>query len=689
MPVRPANRLINETSPYLRQHSHNPVDWYPWCEEALQRAKVENKPILLSIGYSACHWCHVMEKESFEDKTTAQLMSQHFVCIKVDREERPDLDAVYMAAVQMMTGRGGWPMTVFLTPDRIPFYGGTYFPPEDRYGMPGFQKVLLAVSEAFQNRRAEIEQQGKAIVEEIDRRLDQQMPPGLITDDILDEAFSALHKGFDARYGGFGDAPKFPQPMVLEFLLRYSHRTGRSSPLEMVEITLQKMAYGGIYDQIGGGFHRYSVDEHWLAPHFEKMLYDNAQMASLYLHVFLMTGKPLYRRISVETLDYLLREMQHPESGFCSSQDADTDGEEGRYFLWTSTEIKAILEDRSADFCRYFDVSESGNFEGENILHWSGTETSAENHEMNGFFSEDRRQLADVREGRVKPNRDDKVLASWNGLMISALAEAGVALNRTDYLEAAIKTGNRLLKTMAISVEKDWYRIPHTLPTLSRRNENAENPVSFLEDYALAADGFLRLFEATGDPQWLDAAVKLVKTMNRFYTDPQGGYFTTAEDAEVLISRPKETMDNAVPSGNSVACEVLLRLAVLTGDHTYESSAAAYLRSLRLAMSRYPTAFGRLLCAADRFIGPIQELVIIGNREWPSTDELLQVARSQYRPNLMIVYWDKKVSLDIPLLEGRDCNEGEAVAFLCENGLCRMPTSDPQGLKDLFSNPLK
>ncbi|MCL5283137.1 MAG: thioredoxin domain-containing protein [Armatimonadetes bacterium] len=688
MPNRSANRLINETSPYLQQHAYNPVDWYPWGEEALQRAKHNNKPILLSIGYSACHWCHVMERESFEDENTAQLMNEHFVCIKVDREERPDLDAVYMAAVQMMTGRGGWPMTVFLTPERIPFYGGTYFPPEDRYGMPGFRRVLVAVSEAYQQRRDEVEQQGKAIAGEINQHTANRLIPGLVTHEMLDEAFQELSTKLDAREGGFGGAPKFPQPMILEFLLRYTHRTGRPVPMEMAELTLSKMAYGGIYDQVGGGFHRYSVDDRWLVPHFEKMLYDNAQMSSLYLHAYLMTKKPIYRRITAETLDYLLREMQHPEGGFCCSQDADSNGEEGVYFLWTADEIEAVLEDNASDICRNFDVSESGNFEGRCILHWTGDEKKSEESEANGFYSEERSKLAQARERRVMPNRDDKVLASWNGLVISTLAEAGAALNRSDYLEAATTAAHRLLRAMTSSAEGDYPHLPHVISNYERRDVNLKAPAGFLEDYAFVSDGLLSLFEATGEPQWLNGAVQLVKTMNTSYADPNGGYFNTADSAETLISRPKELMDNAIPAGNSAACEVLLRLSALTGDRSLENIAATYLRSLRAAMARYPSAFGRLLCAADRFIGPLQELVIVGRREWHSTRALLQTARSQYQPNLTTVYWDKVAHLDLPLLEGRDGDENEAVAYLCEGGLCRKPTETPEELTEQLSNTL-
>ena len=558
------NRLIHETSPYLLQHAHNPVDWYPWGEEALARSRAEDKPILLSIGYSACHWCHVMERESFENEGIASLMNELFINIKVDREERPDLDAVYMEAVQMLTGGGGWPMTVFLTPAAKPFYGGTYFPPVDRQNMPGFPRLLRAISEAYRDSRGEIDRTTQEIAVQMGHA--GLLPTGdvTLTVDILHQAYSNLAAGFDYQDGGIGAAPKFPQPMALEFLLRYYQHgypdaSGRA--LDMVNLTLEKMAYGGIYDQVGGGFHRYSTDAFWLVPHFERMLYDNALLARLYLHAHLATGQALYRRIAQETLDYVLREMTDPRGGFYSAQDADSEGEEGKFFVWTPGEIRSALGEADAGiFGSYFGVTDAGNFTGKTILNVPQPPASfAEMHglpleRLQAVIDRGRRTLREVRERRVHPPRDDKVLTSWNGLMLRSLAEAAVGLGRADYLRAAIDNANFLLETM-----RPKGRLLRTY------RDGQARLLGYLEDHAFLADGLLALYEATFDSRWLGEAISLAGSMvGLFWDEGAGVFYDTGVDHETLLVRPRDVFDNAQPCGGSVASDLLLRLAVAT-----------------------------------------------------------------------------------------------------------------------------
>jgi hypothetical protein len=697
---RHTNRLIGETSPYLLQHAHNPVDWYPWGAEALGLAKAEGKPILLSVGYSACHWCHVMERESFENEETAALMNAHFVNIKVDREERPDIDHIYMSAVQMLAGQGGWPMTVFLTPDGKPFYGGTYYPPEDRYGRPGFPRILQAVAEAWRERREQIEQQSEEILRHLKEMSALNLSARAATEEIFDRACQQLRMSFDRRLGGFGDAPKFPQPMILDFLLRYAVRTQEREPLEMALFTLEKMAFGGIYDQLGGGFHRYSTDSYWLVPHFEKMLYDNAQLALTCLRAYQITGDAFYRRIVEETLDYVRREMTAPFGGFYSAQDADSEGGEGRFFVWTEEEIKTILgSDDAALFCRYYDVTPRGNWEHKNILNVTAPPDAfarAVRMEPEAFLERleaMREKLFAEREKRVKPARDEKILVSWNGLMLAAFADAGAVLRRADYLQTAVNNAEFVLREMYRAPDAgEAARLMHTGKEVS-----IEEPIhptqraaafrvapipGFLEDYAAYADGLLRLYEATFDRRWLEAARALGDAILERFADPNGGFFSTAIDAEALIERPKDIMDNAVPSGNSVALEALLRLAILTGEERYRGPAAYALQQLGEMAAQHPQAFGRLLCALDLLVGPSQELAIIGAREDPGTQALLAVARDNYYPNLLLALSDPSdPSPDyLPLLEARPMQDGKPTAYLCENYACRQPTDDPQTL---------
>jgi hypothetical protein len=678
-----ANRLARETSPYLLQHAHNPVDWYPWGEEALRRAKEEQRPILLSIGYSACHWCHVMEHESFENPDIARLMNDNFVNIKVDREERPDLDSIYMTAVQGMTGQGGWPMTVFLTPDGAPFYGGTYFPPADRGGMPGFPRVLQSVAEAFRTKPDEIRQSAEQIRQFLERQTRPPSEAGLLSPEILDRAFTALRNQFDGQYGGFGGAPKFPQPMSLDFLLRTHLRTKDPRALAMVELTLEKMAHGGMYDQLGGGFHRYSVDRVWLVPHFEKMLYDNAQLAAIYLHAYQATGNPIYRRVCEETLDYVMREMVSPEGGFYATQDADSEGDEGKFFVWTPNEILAVLGEEDAHvFSAYYGVRPGGNFEGKSILFVPGAaETVAESLEMpidalQAALERGRRTLFEARERRVKPGRDEKVLTAWNGLMLRAFAEAAAALGRDDYRCTAEANAEFLLSKLGANGR------------LLRTYKDGQAKLNgYLEDYSFLADGLLALYQSTLDARWYREARRLADTMIEQFWDEDsasgGSFFDTGKDHEQLVSRPRDVFDNATPSGSSVAVEVLLRLAVLSGEQRYRQIAEAVLRSLAESLARMPTGFGRLLSALDLALTPSQEVAIVGP-DASDTQTLLAVVREGYRPNLVLALAsgpDDPLTQEMPLLAKKSTRNGRATAYVCENYACQSPTTEPEELR--------
>ena len=681
------NRLINETSPYLLQHANNPVDWYPWGEEALQRAANEDKPIMLSIGYSACHWCHVMERESFEDEAIAALMNQNFISIKVDREERPDLDAVYMEAVQALTGRGGWPMTVFLTPQGKPFYGGTYFPPVDRQGMAGFPRILESVSQAYRTNRGEIDRVTNQLTEQMGRTGQLAKGSGLLTDEILHQAYSQLASNFDYQNGGFGAAPKFPQPMTPEFLLRHYYRTRDGHTLEMVNLTLEKMARGGMYDQIGGGFHRYSTDTYWLVPHFEKMLYDNALLARLYLHAFQLTQRPLYRRITEEILDYVLREMTDPQGGFYSAQDADSEGEEGKFFLWSRSQVVSELgEEEGSLFADFFDITERGNFEGSNIPNINkkamtfAQEKGLPLEQLVSAIKRGKAKLLEVRELRVHPLRDDKVLTSWNGMMLRSLAEAGAALNRQDYLEAASDNAAFLLENM-----RPEGRLLRTF------REGQAKLLGYLEDYAFAADGLLALYEATFELRWLRESVGLADEMIRLFWDEElGGFYDTGIDHESLVIRPRDVFDNAQPCGGSVATEVLLRLAVITGNEEYQSKAAAPLRAIHQLMAQAPGGTGQWLAALDFYLSLPKEIVIVGPRTDSGTQALLDTVFHRYLPNRVVMGVADGVQnlgaaeasfvTALPLLEQRGLVDGKPTAYVCQNYVCQLPVTEPEAL---------
>jgi hypothetical protein len=656
------------------------VDWYPWGPEALEVARREQKPIFLSIGYAACHWCHVMERESFENEATAAQLNEGFVSVKVDREERPDLDAIYMDAVQAMTGQGGWPMSLFLTPEGKPFYGGTYFPGERRYGMPSFTDVLEGVSRAWREDRQAVESAGSQLAEAIDSAVRSQPAGSAQAPELdagpLDAAVAALERSFDASNGGWGGAPKFPQPMAIEFLLRQHVRTSDARPLAMARRTLDAMAAGGIHDQLGGGFARYATDGRWLVPHFEKMLYDNAQLARVYVHAFQLTGDTRYRRVAEQTLDYALREMTTTEGGFAASQDADTDGEEGRTYVWSASEIREVLGGDDALFVAAYGVTESGNWEGHTIL--SRVREDAMLANEHGLSEEDvrtrlesaRGRLLAHRRGRPQPARDDKVLAAWNGLMLGALADASRALDRDDYRAAATRAAEFLLLSLRDGegrLHRSWKdgRAMHS---------------GVLEDYTHLADGLLALYEATFDERWFIAVRDLMNHVLDHFADPAGGFFDTSDEHEALITRPKNLQDNALPSGNAMAALVLLRLAAFTGEARYREAAERALKLVVPAVARYPQAFGQWLNAVDFAIAPVVEVAIAGDPEAPGTRALLDVVQRSYRPWQVLAASGSPDTSAVPLLAERRALGGRATAYVCRNFACRQPVSDPAAL---------
>jgi uncharacterized protein YyaL (SSP411 family) len=674
------NRLINETSPYLLQHAHNPVDWHSWDEEAFAKARREDKPVLLSIGYSACHWCHVMEHESFENEAIARLMNENFINIKVDREERPDLDQIYMNAVQMMTQHGGWPMTVFLTPEGVPFYGGTYFPPEDRYNMPGFPRVLLSVSQAYREQTDEVTRTAASLLGELQRLNVARESSDLLSTDLLEATYRGIIKNYDAINGGFGGAPKFPPAMTLEFLLRTHHRNGRPDALEIVMHTCRKMAQGGIYDHLGGGFHRYSTDAKWLVPHFEKMLYDNALLSRLYLHLYQVTGDELTRRVAEETLDYVAREMTDAGGGFYSTQDADSEGHEGKFFVWAVEEITQVLGEEDARlFCAYFDVTATGNFEGKNILNVTRSlddVAKAENvsvERLRAVIDRSVKKLFDVRERRIKPGRDAKILTSWNGLMLASFAEAAAILDRDDYAEIAVKNARFVLDNLR--------RDGLLLRTYKDRQAKLNG---YLEDYAFFVEGLLTLFEATGEFRWFEEANSLTRKMiEEFWDEEDGGFYFTGKSHETLIVRTKDYFDNATPSGNSVAADVLLRLALLTGDEDYRRRATTVLRLVAESIKRYPSAFGRALGALDFYLSSPREIAILGDMASEDTRSLRREIWKRYLPNKIVVQSPpapRRAADALPLLQGRTPLEGAATAFVCEHYSCQQPVTRPEDL---------
>ncbi len=672
------NQLANETSPYLLQHKNNPVDWFPWGERALAKARSENKPIFLSIGYAACHWCHVMEHESFEDSETAQDLNERFVAIKVDREERPDLDQIYMSAVQQLTGQGGWPMSVFLTPEGKPFHGGTYFPPEPRMGMPSFRQVLTAVADAWRDRPADLLTGAERLTMAIDEAGLSDFASAAMTQADLDAATSLMVSGHDRQHGGWGTAPKFPQPMTLEYLLRRHLATGEELPRAVIDRTLHSMARGGIYDQLGGGFHRYSVDAEWLVPHFEKMLYDNAQLARLYVHAWQVTGDALYRRVAEETLDYVRREMTHPAGGFYSTQDADSEGEEGKYFVWSAEEVRQVLGDDAELFMDGYGVSVGGNWEGANILHVTrDPDVLAFRHELDTpaiepKLADARRRLLQAREPRVRPGLDDKIVTAWNGLMLAAFAGAARALGRDDYRATAIAAGE-------FALEHLW-RDGGRLYRIWKDGEAKLN--GYLEDYAFLAEGFIELYETTFDERWFEAARRLSDSMLEHFADPDGGFFDTSHDHEALLIRPRDLQDNATPSGNGMAVTVLTRMHALTADARYLRSVEAALPLVGQAARRFPTAFGQWLVAADSALGGAREVAITGHADDAATHALIKTAFASYRPRQVVAAGPPDHRSMVPLLADRPQLNGKATAYVCQNFVCNMPVTEPAKLAE-------
>jgi uncharacterized protein YyaL (SSP411 family) len=659
-----ANRLGSETSPYLLQHKENPVDWNPWGEEALAEARRRDVPILLSIGYAACHWCHVMERESFEDEETARLMNRDFVCIKVDREERPDLDAVYMEAVQAMTGQGGWPMTVFLTPRGLPFYGGTYFPPEDRYGMPSFRRLMIAVTETWNERRAEVESQGQRLVEHMGSFAKLRPSADEFDPRLLDDSFDGLKGAFDPVNGGFGGAPKFPQPMTIDLLLRLS-RNRRPEATEMALTTLDAMASGGMYDQLGGGFARYSVDAGWVVPHFEKMLYDNAQLLRTYARSWQATRSERHAEIARQTADWMLREMRDPTGGFWSSLDADSEGEEGRYYVWTSEEVREATGDDFEAARAHWGFTPEGNFEGRNIPVYAAEPQDAE------VIERARRKLMSRRAERVRPATDTKVLTAWNGLAAAAFAEAGAILER-EWIAVAEETMRFVLAEL---------RVDGRL-LRSFRDGVAKQP-GFAEDYAFTLEGCLALYEATGQVDWLEEARWTADSARELFLDRDaGGFFTTGSDAERLVTASKELVDNAIPATNSVLALEFQRLTLITGEDRYKQDAVDILRLIAQTAARSPQGFGHLLGALDLYLSEPLEIVIVGDPKEADTRSLLDTVNTRYLPNKVIVLSDTPDAAVSPLLEARNKLKGRATAYVCRNRTCKQPVDTPEGLVD-------
>ena len=687
---QPVNRLIHETSPYLLQHAHNPVDWYAWGPEALGRARDENRPILLSIGYSACHWCHVMERESFENEQIAALMNEHFVNIKVDREERPDLDHIYQTAVQLLTGQGGWPLTMFLTPRQEPFYGGTYFPPDDRYGRPGFPRLLHAVADAYLNRQQDVAKSTGEIREAMQKLSAFHGDEGDLSLDLVTNAVRTLASNVDMVHGGFGGQPKFPNPTNLDCLLRYWRYSGNENFLNVVKLSLDKMADGGIYDQIGGGFHRYSVDDHWLVPHFEKMLYDNAQLLSLYVAMYRITGEGRYARVARQVLDYVQREMRHSEGGFYATQDADSEGEEGKFFVWTKAEVDDRIGDDSRLFCRYYDVTEAGNWEsGNNILHLTvSLEQLAHLFQTDVQMAEEkietaRRVLFTAREARVKPFRDEKILTAWNGLMLSGMIDAATALGDVEAMHTVRQTIAFLRQQM---LRDDM---------LLRSHKDGQSKLAgYLDDYAFFAAALLDAFEATFEPSYFALARQLTDTLLRdFWDDVNGGFFFTGKQHEELIERVKSGMDQAIPSGTAVATRNLLRLYAHTGAEDYLHRAEHVLRLYRQHMGQQPFGYGSLVGVCIDYLEKPQQIVLIGSPDAADTKEMVAALHRSYVPHKTLIQIDPQSAesalASLPLLRevlaGKTQVDGKATVYVCHDFTCSLPVTEPAELSGLLN----
>jgi uncharacterized protein YyaL (SSP411 family) len=677
------NRLAHETSPYLLQHAHNPVDWYPWGEEAFATARATGKPILLSIGYSACHWCHVMERECFENPAIARLMNELFVNVKVDREERPDVDDVYMKAVQLLTGHGGWPLTVFLTPEGRPFHGGTYFPPTDRHGLPGFPRVLEAVARAYRERPDDVARASEQLLEGIVSMEPRGAAAAALDATLPRRAAEALLAHVDWVHGGLGGAPKFPHPQALQLFLRQYAATGRREYLEAVQLTCVRMATGGVYDQIGGGFHRYAVDQRWLVPHFEKMLYDNAQLPRLYLDAYLLTGDAELRRIAEETLDYVLRDLRHPAGAFFSATDADSEGEEGRYFLWTPAEVAAVVGPEDAELvCAYWDITPEGNFEGRSIPHPVATPA-----ELGARFGRSpeaaaaaiaraRARLLEARAKRVPPLRDEKIIAGWNGLMIGSLAQAGLILGERRFVDAAVRAADFLWREL-----REGTTLLHTWAAGRARNPG------YLDDHALLAAAFVDLYEATGARTHLERARALAAALDaRFHDAAGGGFFFTPHDGEPLVARAKPGADGATPGGNAAAALVLLRLHHLTGEDWMRARAEEVLRLFHDAAASNPFAYATYLEALELWAEGPTEVVIVGARDAPDTRALGTVAAATYLPHRVLVLAEPGAEDPPAPARGLPAVDGRATAYVCRRFTCSAPVTEPEALRALLTS---
>ncbi len=684
------NMLIKETSPYLLQHAHNPVDWYPWGEEALKLALDNDKPIFLSIGYSACHWCHVMEQESFENESIAQLMNEHFICIKVDREERPDIDEIYMSAVQLMTGSGGWPLSVWLTPDLEPFFGGTYFPPEDKWGRVGFKNIIGKIASLWDQERDKLLQSANQFKDHISQLSQVQVSNKEIGIDLWHSSVNFVKSRFDEKYGGFGAAPKFPQAMELSFLLRYYFHTGEKLTLEMVEKTLLRMAQGGIYDQLGGGFHRYSTDGKWLVPHFEKMLYDNALLAVTYLEAYQITNNSYYAEIARETLDFVLQEMTSTEGGYFSSQDADSEGEEGKFYVWQKSEIKQILSENEAWlFCETYDVSDNGNWEGKNILNvskklsdLSKQENIAED-ELKNRLQNYRQKLLRERTKRVAPNTDDKIITAWNGMMISAMCKGYQVLGDERYLSSAKKAADFL--------HKEMYKDGNVLRTYRNGKSHLNG---FLSDYALFISALLDLYETTFDLSYLENGFELNDILiQKFWDEETGSFYFTPSDHEKLLVKTRNAYDNAAPSGNSVTIENLLRIAEFTGDKTLKEKAELSVKLYLDQVQKYPTSYAYLLGSLDYFWGSPKEIVISGDSNSKEVQKMISILFEKYLPNKVViladpVLFDGKENLikKLGIINGKFSYDGSVKVYLCENFTCKSPLTDQKQFLDYYNS---
>jgi uncharacterized protein YyaL (SSP411 family) len=669
------NKLSQSTSPYLLQHAHNPVDWHPWSEEALARAKAEDKPIFLSIGYAACHWCHVMAHESFEDAETAAFMNENFINIKVDREERPDIDGIYMQAVIAMTGSGGWPMSVFLSHDLKPFYSGTYFPPVRRYSMPAFRDILAGLANAWKNDRGEIEKVGEQIAGHLQHQ-NRDQKSSLLSGDQLNAIAKSIRDSYDWAYGGWGDAPKFPQAMVLEFLLHRSAAEKPEEDIKLIKHCLNAMARGGMYDVVGGGFARYSTDKFWRVPHFEKMLYDNALLVPAYLHAWQVTNEPAFKRVVAETLDFIAREMTHSEGGFYSSLDADSEGEEGKFYVWDLDEVRDVLKDDSEFFEAAYGVSAGGNFEGKTVLQrvlddaTLAARFKLDREAVPAKLAESHSKLYTARATRVRPGTDDKILTAWNGFMLAAFAEAARVLQNKDYLKLATRSAEFLLSALRPNgnLKRAW------------RDGKTTNEV-FLEDYAALILGLLELYQTDFNNNWFSSARELAEEMIEKFHDPQNGFFDTPHNAEALLVRPKDIQDNAMPSGNALACEALLKLAAFTDEGKYRDLAEASLTLITDFALRHPLGFARWLSAAENAQGQMKQVAVMGEVNEENFERMLNVIRAEYRPGVVVAAAPHPIEEGTPaLLQDRPLIGGKATAYVCEGFVCKQPATDVETL---------